>query len=274
VSNRIDQCFRELRDAGRCALIPFITAGDPMPGATVPLMHAMVAAGADVLELGVPFSDPMADGPVIQASSERAIGKGISLEIVLSMVAEFRCEDARTPVVLMGYMNPIERMGYASLATAAGQAGVDALLIVDCPPEEATVLQSQLADNDVYQIHLVAPTTTTARCKVICDSAQGFVYYVALKGVTGAAAAESAASAEKIAMIRANTDLPVAIGFGIKDGGSAALAAQLADAVVVGSALVDKLVNCDSIDAACRTAEAFVAGLRLGIDNKGEAVAC
>lgn len=273
MKNRIDQRFGELRSAGRCGLIPFITAGDPLPEATVPLMHSMVNSGADLLELGVPFSDPMADGPVIQASSERAIKRGISLAAVLEIVAVFRCDDQQTPVILMGYMNPVERLGYSELAQAAHDCGVDALLLVDCPPDEASGLQQQLCRNDVHQIYLVAPTTTPARCKKICSSAGGFIYYVSLKGTTGAEQSTADGMAEKIAMIRAHTSLPVAVGFGIKDGRSAALAARVADAVVVGSALVEQLEGCGSIDSACRTAEVFVARMRLAIDNKDNAIA-
>ena len=292
MSNRIDDRFRDLRSAERSGLIPFITAGDPQPEATVPLMHSMVKAGADLLELGVPFSDPMADGPVIQASSERAIMRGITLSGVLDMVARFRTEDQQTPVILMGYMNPVERLGYAALAAQARQSGVDALLLVDCPPEEASDLRQELEANNIHQIFLVAPTTTPARCQKICASAGGFVYYVSLKGVTGAdqkgssAGADQASSstgteqavssgiADKIAMIRNNTSLPVAVGFGIKDGRSAAAAALVSNAVVVGSALVEQLKSCDSIDSACKAAEIFVARLRSAIDNKDKSIAC
>ena len=272
-TNRIDQRFKQLRDAGRCGLIPFITAGDPFPEATVPLMHSLVAGGADLLELGVPFSDPMADGPVIQASSERAIERGISLVKVLEAVADFRHVDQDTPVILMGYMNPVERLGSAELATTAQSSGVDALLLVDCPPEEAPGLQRDLSNRNIYQIYLVAPTTTQERCEKICGYARGFVYYVAVKGITGTQQSAGAQTADNIAVIRKFTDLPVAMGFGIKDARSAALAAREADAVVIGSALVEELVNCDSVDSACRTAEVFVARMRSAIDNKDKAIA-
>ena len=274
MKNRINTRFDELRQAGRCGLIPFITAGDPARDSTVPLMHAMVNSGADLLELGVPFSDPMADGPVIQASSERAIERGISLRVVLQMVTKFREDDQETPVILMGYMNPVERLGYARIAVAARQCGVDALLLVDCPPEESAELQTELSANDIHQIFLVAPTTTEQRCEKICAVAGGFIYYVSLKGITGAAQSQSTEISDRVELIRSISSLPVAVGFGIKDGRSAAAAARVADAVVVGSALVEKLGSCDSIESACSAAEVFVAQLRLAIDNKETAIAC
>nr|WHW29671.1 putative tryptophan synthase subunit alpha [uncultured bacterium] len=274
MKNRIDLRFDELRPAGRRGLIPFFTAGDPLADSTVPLMHALVRGGADLLELGIPFSDPMADGPVIQASSERAIKRGVSLRSILDMVADFRRDDSQTPVILMGYMNPVERMGYAEFATAAGGAGVDGLLLVDCPPEEAGVLRQRLMEKQIHQIYLVAPTTTDARCQSICQVAGGFIYYVSLKGITGAQASNESGLAEHIAMIRSHSELPVAVGFGIKDGHSAALAAQAADAVVLGSALVERLQACDSLESACRAAEVFVANLRSALDNVDNAIAC
>jgi len=239
--SRIAQCFGQFRAAGRRALIPFVTAGDPEPAATVPLMHAMVAAGADLIELGVPFSDPMADGPVIQRASERALDKGVSLHDTLEMVRRFRSEDDGTPVVLMGYLNPIEVMGYGVFAAEADAAGVDGVLTVDLPPEEAHELVKALREHGLDPIFLLAPTSTPERTRRICAAASGFVYYVSLKGVTGSTRLDVAAVAEKLAGIREVTDLPIGVGFGIRDAESAARVATVSDAVVVGSALVSRI---------------------------------
>lgn len=239
--SRIQARFDALRAEGRRALIPFVTAGDPSPEVTVPLMHAMVRAGASIIELGVPFSDPMADGPVIQRSSERALKHHVGLGDVLRMVREFRQDDSATPVVLMGYLNPIEVMGYAAFAQAAGSAGVDGVLTVDLPPEEADGFIDELKSRDLDPIFLLAPTTAEARVRTICAVASGFVYYVSLKGVTGAAHLDVGAVADKLAQIRALTDLPVGVGFGIRDAATAGSIARIADAVVVGSALVQKI---------------------------------
>lgn len=239
--SRIAACFARLRADGRKALIPYVTAGDPHPAVTVPLMHAMVEAGADILELGVPFSDPMAEGPVIQQACERALLHHVSLRRVLEMVRTFRSTNNVTPVVLMGYLNPVEVMGYAEFAHAAAEAGVDGVLTVDLPPEEAHELIAQLRERELDPIFLLAPNSTPKRIKKICDTASGFVYYVSLKGVTGAATLDTEAVARKLKEIREVTDLPIVVGFGIRDGASAARVAQVADAVVVGSALVSKI---------------------------------
>ncbi len=239
--SRISRRFDELKQNSRRALIPFVTAGDPNPAVTVPLLHKMVAAGADVLELGVPFSDPMADGPVIQRASERALAQGICLHRVLEMVSEFRERDDETPVVLMGYLNPYEAMGYEAFAEAAGAAGVDGVLTVDLPPEEADGFVHALDAVDIDPIFLIAPTTTPQRVAAICARARGFVYYVSLKGVTGSQMADVDSIAEKVAEIKAHTRLPVGVGFGIRDGASAARVAQVSDAVVIGSILVQQL---------------------------------
>jgi len=239
--SRIAACFTALRAAGRKALIPYITAGDPEPKVTVPLMHALVEAGADIIELGVPFSDPMADGPVIQQACERALVHHVSLHQVLDMVQEFRRDNSTTPLVLMGYLNPVEVMGYQAFATAAAQAGVDGVLMVDLPPEEGHDLMTQLRAQALDPIFLLAPTTTAARVKKICATASGFVYYVSLKGVTGAATLDIAAVADKVKEIRSVTTLPVGVGFGIRDGATAAAVAAEADAVIIGSALVAKV---------------------------------
>lgn len=239
--SRIGQRFSALQAAKRKALVPFVTAGDPVPEVTVPLMHAMVAAGADIIELGVPFSDPMADGPVIQRASERALVHHVSLRDVLGMVQEFRGTDEDTPVVLMGYLNPVEVMGYEEFARRAAEVGVDGVLTVDIPPEEAEQFLTALSAAGIDPIFLVAPTTTVARMQRICAAAGGFVYYVSVKGVTGTAHLQLEPVAEKLAEIRRVTDLPVGVGFGIKDARTAFEVSRLADAVIVGSALVKRV---------------------------------
>ncbi|MGB0721067.1 MAG: tryptophan synthase subunit alpha [Gammaproteobacteria bacterium] len=239
--SRIEQRFTDLKAAGRKALIPYLTAGDPNPSATVPAMHALVDAGADIIELGVPFSDPMADGPVIQKACERALEHDVSLTDVLGMVREFRTRDEATPVVLMGYLNPVEVMGYESFAQAAAEAGVDGVLTVDMPPDEGHDLKQALDAQGLDAIFLVAPTSTGPRLELISSVASGFIYYVSLKGVTGAANLDVDAVAAKLAEIRAVTDLPIGVGFGIRDGDTAAAVARVADAVVVGSSLVRRM---------------------------------
>ncbi len=239
--SRITQCFDQLRAQKRKALIPFITAGDPNPELTVSLMHAMAGAGADIIELGVPFSDPMADGPVIQRASERALKHHVSLRRVLEMVRVFRASDNTTPVVLMGYLNPVEVMGYEQFAAAAAVAGVDGVLTVDMPPEEADDLLAALQAHAIAPIFLLAPTSTRERIAKISAVAQGYIYYVSLKGVTGAATLDIGAVGGKLGEIRTLTDLPLGVGFGIKDAATAAAVGRLADAVIVGSALVQKV---------------------------------
>ena len=239
--SRIAGVFSGLKDQGRQALIPFITAGDPQIAATVPLMHALVEAGADLIELGVPFSDPMADGPVIQRASERALAQHVSLHQVIDIVRQFREKDAETPVVLMGYLNPLEVMGYDAFAEAAAAAGVDGVLTVDIPPEEAETFVPAMTSRGIDPIFLLAPTSNRARIERITRSASGFVYYVSLKGVTGAANLSPDSVREKLDEIRSCTTLPVGVGFGIKDAETAAAMAKIADAVVVGSALVSRI---------------------------------
>jgi len=242
--SRITACFEKLKKSGSKALIPYITAGDPTPAVTLPLMHEMAKAGADIIELGVPFSDPMADGPVIQAASERALSYQISLRDVLDMVRRFRLTDKATPVILMGYMNPIEVMGYDIFARSAAQAGVDGVLTVDLPPEEGHGLLAALNEQLLDPIFLIAPTSTEERIKLITENASGFVYYVAIKGVTGGAADLDVDDvASHLAEIRKHTDLPIGVGFGIKDADSAAAVALVADAVVVGSAIVKRVAE-------------------------------
>jgi tryptophan synthase alpha chain len=267
MSQRITDCFAAARKNGRKVLVPFITAGDPDPAWSVPIMHALVAAGADLVELGVPFSDPMADGTIIQLASERAIEKQVSLQRVLQMVTKFREKDQHTPVVLMGYMNPVEHYGRKRFPAAARSAGVDGLLLVDCPPEERGDLGVAMDESGLDAICLIAPTTTRDRVRDICSHASGFIYYVSLKGITGAGQLNSSGLAEPVRQIRGFTDLPVAVGFGIKNAESAVKVAGHADAVVIGSALVEAIAKAESEDQACSIATAFVAPVRQSLDN-------
>ena len=239
--SRIAATFAALKQQNRKGLIPFITAGDPDLVTTVPLMHVLAAAGADVIELGVPFSDPMADGPTIQRSSERALKHGTSLKHVLGFVSEFRESDAKTPVVLFGYANPIEAMGYDKFADAARAAGVDGVLVVDYPPEEADHLCELLAQREIDAIFLLAPTSVESRIKQVARYARGYIYYVSLRGVTGAAHLDLDEVAQKIPQIRAHIKLPIGVGFGIRDGQTAKAVARIADAVVIGSRLVQEI---------------------------------
>ncbi|HID45831.1 MAG TPA: tryptophan synthase subunit alpha [Chromatiaceae bacterium] len=239
--SRISACFADLKAQNRTALLPFITAGDPQPGITVGLMHDLVAAGADIIELGVPFSDPMADGPVIQRASERALAHHTSLHDVLGMVKAFREQDDATPVILMGYLNPVEVMGYEAFARKAAGAGVDGVLTVDVPPEESHDLNQALRSHALDAIYLAAPTSHRHRLEMIADAASGFIYYVSLKGVTGSANLVLDDVAAKLQEIREVTDMPLGVGFGIKDAEMAAAMSKIADAVVVGSALVSRI---------------------------------
>ncbi len=265
--NRIDARFRELKEKRRPALVPYITAGYPHPDATVPVLHAAVAAGADLLELGMPFSDVMADGPVIQEACARALEQGTHLEEVLAMVAEFRRGDAHTPIILMGYTNPIERRGLERFVDEAADAGVDGLLIVDCPAEEAGDMRATLVEKGLHQIFLVAPTTTERRLQRTAELAGGFIYYVSIKGVTGAASLDTDSLAPAVARIRSQMDLPVAVGFGIRTPEQAAATAQAADAVVIGSALVSRLGECRDAEAAVTVTREFLAPIRVAMDN-------
>jgi tryptophan synthase alpha chain len=266
--NRIDAVFASLRAAGRTALIPYVTAGDPTPATTVPIMHRLVAAGADILELGVPFSDPMADGPVIQRASERALVQGVGLKDVLAIVADFRATDAATPVVLMGYANPIEAMGAAAFADGARAAGVDGVLVVDYPPEESAEFAALLEARGLAPIFLLSPTTPAPRIAVIGAMARGYVYYVSLKGVTGAGHLDTADVARRLALIRRHIALPVGVGFGIRDAASAQAIALHADAVVIGSRIIEEIETGDAATAPQR-AGAWLAGIRAALDAKG-----
>jgi len=267
MSQRISNCFLNAQKAGRKVLIPFITAGDPHPDWNVAVMHALVDAGADLIELGVPFSDPMADGAVIQLASERAIEKGVSLSGVMQMVEAFRQSDTSTPVVLMGYMNPVEHYGRTRFPADATAAGVDGLLLVDCPPEERDDLGVAMETSGLDGICLVAPTTTRERVKDIARVASGFIYYVSFKGITGAGQLNSAELVEPLRQIREFSDLPVAVGFGIKNAEMAVKVAKHADAIVIGSALVEALAEAKTKDEACSVAKAFVAPVRQSLDN-------
>ena len=237
--SRIAGCFDALSKAGRKALVPYIVAGDPGSDFTVPMMHKLVEQGADILEIGVPFSDPMAEGPVIQLAHERALEAGVGLRKVLAMVASFRQQDTTTPVVLMGYANPVEHMGYAAFAQAAAAAGIDGLLTVDIPPEESHELNAELKKVEIDNIFLIAPTSTEQRIRSISELASGYIYYVSLKGVTGAGHLDISSVSDKLAEIKSISSLPVTVGFGIKDAESAAAIGRLCEGVVVGSALVD-----------------------------------
>ena len=265
--SRIAGRFAALKGAHHTALVPYITAGDPDKAATVPLMHALVKSGADVLELGVPFSDPSADGPVIQAACERALAAGTTLTDVLAMVREFRRQDRDTPVILMGYLNPMEAMGEEAFASAAAEAGVDGVLTVDMPPEESEPLAGLLRARGLDPIFLLAPTTGAARARCIAETAAGFVYYVSLKGVTGAARLDVDEVRKRLGELRRHTQLPLGVGFGVRDAASAAALAGVADAVVVGSAIVGRIAE-HRRDAARMTVEVqdFVAGLRRAMD--------
>ncbi|MDR0672447.1 MAG: tryptophan synthase subunit alpha [Zoogloeaceae bacterium] len=266
--SRIKQTFEKLAKDGRKALIPFVTAGFPRLELTVPLMHTLAEAGADIIELGVPFSDPMADGPTIQRASEKALANGMNLEKALAQVAEFRRKDAQTPVVLMGYANPIEAFGAASFTRAAGTAGVDGVLLVDAPPEESAEFVRALREKGLDPIFLLAPTSTPARYREVARLASGYVYYVSLKGVTGSGRLNTNEVAERLPAIRAAVNLPVSVGFGIRDAATAAEMAKIADAVVVGSRLIEELEGAPAGEELARVA-ALVAELRQGVQGGG-----
>lgn len=269
--SRIAGRFRQLAQQRRTALIPYIVAGDPAQDFTVPLMHRLVDSGADIIELGVPFSDPMAEGPVIQLGHERALANGTRLSDVLEMVREFRRTDSTTPVLLMGYANPVMHMGYARFADTAAAVGLDALLTVDIPPEEVDEINSELRRVGLDNIFLVAPTTPEERIAQIVAHASGFIYYVSLKGVTGAGHLVTDEIAARIAAIRRHSSLPIAVGFGIKDAASARVIAAAADGVVVGSALIDAIARVieggGKAEAAMVAAADLLGGIRKAIDH-------
>jgi tryptophan synthase alpha chain len=264
--SRIAETFKALQTRGRKALIPFVTAGDPTPSMTVPIMRALVSSGADIVELGVPFSDPMADGPTIQRSSERALKHGVGLKDVLGFVREFRSQDGRTPVVLMGYANPIEAMGYEAFAAAAQEAGVDGVLVVDYPPEESRKLVDLLKPRGIDSIFLLSPTSEEGRIKEVGRVATGYIYYVSLKGVTGAANLDLKEVAAKLPQIRSHIGLPIGVGFGIRDAQTAKAVAAVSDAVVIGSRLVQEIEDSPS-DRLLGNLSALLGGIRKAMDG-------
>ena len=239
--SRLKACFERLKSESKTALIPYVMTGDPQPGVTLPLMHAMVEAGANIIELGAPFSDPMADGPVIQAAAERSLAFNTSLHDVLEVARQFREKDEQTPIVVMGYLNPIEVMGYESFAKQAAECGVDGVITVDMPPEEGDEYIAALRGQNIDPIFLIAPTTIERRIEKIGSVASGFVYYVSLKGVTGASTLDVEAVADRLKLIREHIDLPMGVGFGIGDAEAAAKVSACSDAVVVGSAIVKRM---------------------------------
>lgn len=265
--NRIEARFGALATEGRSGLVTFITAGDPAPDATLAFMHALVRGGADVIELGVPFSDPMADGPTIQRASERALANGMNLRKVLALVEAFRATDRRTPVVLMGYLNPVERMGYEDFAKAAAAVGADGVLTVDLPPEEAGHLHQAVRSAGLSQIFLLAPTSSPSRVEAVRRFANGFVYYVSVKGVTGDKAVEVTEITSRVADLKAATGLPIGVGFGVRTPASAAAVARDSDAVIVGSALVEIIEQAASTADGAAALEHFVRGLREAMDD-------
>lgn len=272
--SKITQAFERTANEQRAALIPYIAASNPLPASTVPLMHQLVAAGADVIELGVPFSDPMADGPVIQRAAEHAIAQGTGLKDVLQMVAEFRESDQVTPIVLMGYANPIERMGQEAFVEQAAKAGVNGVLVVDYPPEEAAPFVKLLDAHDMAPIFLLAPTSTNERIAAVGALAKGYVYYVSLRGVTGAGHLNTDEVATQLAKIRQHVKIPVGVGFGISDAESASRVAEVADAVVIGSKLIDvmnqawhALPDQAQTDAAVKAGHDWLKHIRLALEK-------
>jgi tryptophan synthase alpha chain len=266
--SRIANCFNQLKEENRKGLIPFIVAGDPEPDFTLPLMNALVDVGADIIELGVPFSDPMADGPVIQRGSERALIHGTSLHDVINTVTEFRIKNQQTPVILMGYLNPVEVMGYEEFGKLASEGGVDGVLIVDLPPEEAKELKEILVNYDIDLIFLIAPTTSVERQKYISETASGFLYYVSVKGVTGSNRLDIDSVQESVAVIKQHSNLPVGVGFGIRDTESAASIAKVSDAIVIGSPIVELVgaLKDDSADS-MKSITTYLSLMRQAIDT-------
>jgi len=263
--SRIKGCFEALAQARGKALIPYITAGDPHPSLTVPLMRALVEAGADIIELGVPFSDPMADGPVVQRAGERALKHGVGLSDVLKLVAEFRTADQATPVVLMGYANPIEAMGIEKFIGAAKSAQVDGVIVVDYPPEECEQFAAAAKKQGIDPIFLLAPTSTDQRIEQVARAGSGYLYYVSLRGITGASHIDLGDVAARIPKIRSATRLPIGVGFGIRDAESARKVAQTADAVVIGSRIIQE-IEAGAADQAVSRVKAFLKPIREALD--------
>ncbi|MGH1359976.1 MAG: tryptophan synthase subunit alpha [Burkholderiaceae bacterium] len=266
MTDRIKATFDHLASQGRKALIPYVTGGFPTREVTVPLMHAMAEAGANIIELGVPFSDPMADGPVIQQANDKALMQGIGMTDVLEIVRAFRTEDGRTPIVLMGYMNPIEAMGMSVFIEAARAAGVDGLIVVDCPPEESAEFSSLACEAGIAPIFLVAPTSTKERIEAVARMASGYVYYVSLKGTTGAATLDVDDVRTQVAKIRHQIPLPIGVGFGIRDAETAKAVAEAADAVVIGSKVI-QIVEDGEPDQAVQRVRDFIGEIRDALDE-------
>ena len=264
--SRIAQTFAALKAQDKTGLVTFITAGDPSPASTVPLLHALVAGGADVLELGVPFSDPMAEGPVIQRACERALVHGVGIRHVFDYVREFRKTNAHTPVVLMGYANPIERIGVDAFVEQSREAGADGAIVVDYPPEECEAFAAKMRAAGLDLIFLLAPTSTEARIAQVAKVGSGFSYYVSLKGVTGAGNIDTAQVAERIAAIRQHVSLPIGVGFGIRDAATAKAVAKVADAVVIGSRVIQE-IEASTPENAPAAVQGFVAGIRRALDE-------
>lgn len=266
--SRIEACLAELKNAGKKALVPYITSGDPDMKTTLALMHALAEAGADIIELGVPFSDPMADGPVIQLAFERALEKGTNIDQIFELIAKFRETNNSTPIVLMGYLNPFEVVGYETYVQRAKTAGADGFIIVDLPPEEAAEMTAICEREEMNLIFLLAPTTTPERIKLISDHASGYLYYVSLKGVTGASNLDIDDVTSKLDTIRGITDLPITVGFGIKDASTAAAVTKVADGAVVGSALVSRIAELqDTPEKIAPTLSKVIAEMRAAIDG-------
>jgi len=265
--SRIASRFQTLQARGRKALIPFITAGFPAPEHTLPLMRALVAGGADIIELGVPFSDPMADGPTVQRASEVALTHGMSLRGVLDLVRQYRQEDDGTPVVLMGYANPIEAYGQTELIADAAAAGVDGMLVVDYPPEEGAEFTARLRAAGIDPIYLLAPTSTEARFDQVARLGSGYLYYVSVKGVTGNAQLDFAEISQRLPLIRERVGMPVGVGFGIRDAQSACRIAQVADAVVIGSRIIEEIEHAPAAEMLSRV-QTFMQGIRTALDNQ------
>lgn len=267
--SRIQSYFKSLKESNKKALIPFITAGDPHPSETVKLMHALVTSGADMIELGIPFSDPIADGPVIQRASERALKNSVGITSTIKLAAEFRKENKDTPVILMGYANPIEAIGIDNFINLINDAGVDGVITVDYPPEESSVFVSKLRKYDIDSIFLLSPTTDDDRIKLIVDQASGFLYYVSLKGVTGSANIDIQQVADRVKNIQKHTDLPIAVGFGVRDAKTANEVALVSDAVVIGSRIVREIEDADP-DNLIPKINSLMTEIKSAIDSKRE----
>jgi len=268
--NRIDEKIKSLRAQHRAILSPYITAGDPHPDLTVNLMHQLVKEGADILEIGIPFSDPMAEGPVIQQAMERALSHDVNCDTVLEMVKQFRTRDKDTPIVLMGYLNPIEQYGYASFAKSAREAGIDGTILVDLPPEENSSIMQIWDQNNLYNIYLCSPTTSPSRMSIINKFGKGYIYYVSLKGVTGSDTIDIKKVESDYCHRKAQTHLPVVVGFGIKTAETAAKIAQFADGVVVGAALISDIIAAYEKDqSADNKGPELIGKMRQAIDRVG-----